>query len=342
MNSVELEARRVVETTLVPHTAFEHAVKRIEQCFNYQDDAGEPICAAILGESRTGKSRCLEESFDRHRKVRTKEGLNVPILRVKTPSKPTVKGLAELMLNALDDPRSLSGTENAKTLRLQKLMIGVGTRMVMIDEFQHFYDKGSHKIVHHVADWLKVLVDDCRIALVVAGLPTCRDILAQNEQLSGRFLSPMMMPRFDWVNYESRGEFEAILEAFYASISRHFSLPRLDTREIAFRCYCGTGGLIGYLTKFLRQAVWNALDARKTTIELSDLEQALDEAVWTGNTPVLYNNPFSRAFNATPTESLLSKVKKVGTRPEDEELPEKPRRSAGRRRHDLSSVLKGN
>ena len=45
-----------------------------------------------------------------------------------------------------------------------------GTRMVMIDEFQHFYDRGKRQIMHNVADWLKVLIDDTRTMLVVAGL----------------------------------------------------------------------------------------------------------------------------------------------------------------------------
>ncbi len=173
--------RSIVDNTLVPHTAFEQASSRIEQCFAYADGASEPICIAVVGESRTGKSRVLEECFATHPQARDSEGLNIPILRVKTPSKPTVKGLAELMLRAMNDPRFDAGTENAKTIRLQTLMKNAGTRMVMIDEFQHFYDKGLHKVMHHVADWLKILVDDCKVALVVAGLPSCRAVLDQNE-----------------------------------------------------------------------------------------------------------------------------------------------------------------
>src|SRR5690554_3812150 len=143
MNNV----RNIVENTLVPHTAFERARTRLEQCFDYAQTASEPICIALVGESRTGKSRVLEECYASHPSIRDSEGLNTPILRVKTPSKPTVKGLAELMLRAMGDPRFDAGTENAKTIRLQTLMEHSNTRMVMIDEFQHFYDKGSHKVM---------------------------------------------------------------------------------------------------------------------------------------------------------------------------------------------------
>jgi hypothetical protein len=297
----------------VPHTAFERASSRIEQCFHYADRAVEPICIALVGDSRTGKSRVQEECFAAHPQERKSEGLLVPILRVKTPSKPTVKGLAELMLQAMSDPRFYAGTENAKTIRLRTLMRNAGTRMVMIDEFQHFYDKGSRKVMYHVADWLKILVDDSRVALVVAGLPECQAVLDQNEQLAGRFLTPILMPRFDWKLADHRAEFTGILAAFHESISKCFDMPKLDSADMAFRCYCGTGGLIGYLTKFLRQAVWNALDDNRRTISLGDLAIAHDQAVWTQNGPVQLPSPFSHSFVPVPSQDLLAKIVRIGT-----------------------------
>lgn len=333
----------LVEATLVPHTAFEDATRRLEQCFSYANGTSEPICLALIGESRTGKSRALEECFFRHPKIRNADGLTVPILRVKAPSKPTVKGLAELMLRALEDPKFDSGTENAKTIRLQRLMREAGTVMVMIDEFQHFFDKGSRKIMHHVADWLKTLVDDCKVALVVAGLPTCRAVLDQNEQLAGRFLSPVIMPRFDWHDDIHREEFIAILHAFQESIGSEFDFPYLHGSEMAFRCYCGTGGLIGYLTKFLRQTVWNALDANTRIITLKDMLHAHDQAVWVKDGLPQFPSPFSKDFIVQqPADDLIARVKSIGI---PIEPPPSPRtsgpRSAAKEAHSSQSVLKG-
>lgn len=305
--------RTIIETTLIPHTAFENALLRLEQCFNYANGTLEPICIALVGESRTGKSRALEECFLRHPRVRQLAGLNNPILRVKIPSKPTVKGLAELMLRALGDPKAHTGSENTKTMRLQSMMASTGVLMVMLDEFQHFYDKGSHKVMHHVADWLKILVEDAKVALIVAGLPSCRAVIDQNEQLAGRFLSPLFMPRFDWLNSSDREEFIAILGAFQESMGQHFDLPVLDGPEMAFRCYCGTGGLIGYLSKFLRQAVWNALDADTKIITLSELLQAHDQSVWAKDGPIGLPNPFDKSFSTSVTDDLVARIKRIGT-----------------------------
>jgi len=319
----------VVDNTLVPHSAFETARKRLEQCFRNADSAMEPVCIAVVGESRTGKSRVLEECFTKHPQRRESEGLFIPILRVKTPSKPTVKSLAELMLRGMSDPKFDKGTENAKTARLQTLMQNTGTRMVMIDEFQHFYDKGSHKVMHHVADWLKILVDDSKVALVVAGLPSCSAVLDQNEQLSGRFSAPIRMPRFDWKIGDHREEFIGILGAFQETLGAHFDLPTLDSEEMAFRCYCGTGGLIGYLTKFLRQAVWNAIDATRKEISLDDLNAAHEEAVWMRDGLREITNPFSRRFLASPSDDLLARVIRLGTAVSQVSTASPRRRRAG-------------
>lgn len=333
-----LNPRNIVDCTLVPHTAFDRASSRLGQCFDYADGAAEPICIAVTGESRTGKSRVLEECFTLHPQERKPDGLNVPILRVKAPSKPTVKGLVELMLRSMSDPTFSAGTENAKTIRLLTLMKNTGTRMVMIDEFQHFQDKGSRRIMHHVADWLKILVDDSKVALVVAGLPSCSAVISQNEQLAGRFLAPILMPRFDWKIDSHREEFVGILGAFQESIGQLFDLPRLDSAEMIFRCYCASGGLMGYLTKFLRQAVWDAIDGERKQITLEHLAVAHQSAVWCRAELSDISRPFSRSFIPLPSEDLLAKVMHVGT-PVEVVSPPKRGRPRARQPESLQQAL---
>jgi len=307
------QLRNIIDNTLVPHTAFQMASSRLEQCFMSADGASEPISIAIVGESRTGKTRALEEFSVAHPAQRQNDGLCVPILRAKAPSQPTVKGLVEVMLRALKDPRADKGTEQARTARLMELVKGAQTRAVMIDEFQHFYDKGTHRVIHHVADWLKTFVDDAKVVLIVAGLPTCMSVITQNEQLAGRFLSPIRMPRFDWTDDEEREEFIAILAAFNEALSRHFEVPRLDTEEMGFRFYCGTGGLMGYLTKLLRCAVWNAVDAKREKIALRNLDEAHMQSVWDKKGLSSIPRPFGREFSTAPTEELLRIVSSIGT-----------------------------
>lgn len=314
----------IIENTLIPHSAFENVRHQLNQCFSYANSKSEPVCIAVIGESRTGKSRSLEETMYAHPAARGREGLDTPILRVTTPSLPTVKGLVGLMLRALGDPLFDKGTEIARTIRLQTLMRTCSTVMVMIDEFQHFYDKGRHKVMHYVADWLKILVDETRVALVVAGLPTCQAVIEQNEQFAGRFIAPIFLPRFDWQREDHREEFCAILAAFHEALSKHYDVPAFHNEELAFRFYCGTGGLMGYLTKFLRQAAWNAHQANAKSISLRDLAVAHDLAMWSKDGLAGMPSPFSRDFQFGPSDALLAAVRQIGT-PTPAEVPSRRR-----------------
>ncbi|MBA3014898.1 MAG: TniB family NTP-binding protein [Proteobacteria bacterium] len=326
----QISTKYLIETTIVPHTAFDNATQRIAQCLNYSDEASEPIGIALIGESRTGKSRLLEDFECQHNPTRDENGINKKIIRVKTPSKPTVKSLVELMLREIKDPIFTNGTENSKTIRLKCLMNKTGIKMVMIDEFQHFYDKGSHKVMHHVADWLKILVDDSKVSLVVAGLPTCKTVIDQNEQLAGRFMAPIILPRFDWSKDTQREEFIGILDAFQQIMEKYFNTPKFSNQEMSFRFYCATGGLIGYLTKLLRQTVWDALDSGDNIIKLKNLSQAYAKSIWTHEHP----NPFDDAFSDQPTEFILSQIQKIGAHEPEEPGSESATIKSGRKRRN--------
>jgi len=313
-----MDRRAVIETTLVPHTAFLNAKTRIEQCFFYGKSSPEPICIAIIGESRTGKSRLVEEVSEPWKKTRSKEGLYVPALRVKTPSKPTVKGLVTHMLKYMEDPNYDKGTEILKSIRLGTLMRNAGCQMIILDEFQHFYDRRRNTISEEVADWLKIFVEEAKVSLVVAGLPNCKAVIDQNEQLSGRFVEPIKMPRFSWADDQSRDEFIGILDAFSQSMSNYFSIPDLADEDMAFRVYCATGGLVGYVSKLLRQAVWDACDEERTNITLEALEEAHRKSLWKEWAIAGVSSPFSRVFALSPTSKVLATVAKIGTAPEPE------------------------
>ena len=196
----------------------------------------------------------------------------------------------------------------------------------MTDEFQHFYDKGSRKVMHHVADWLKNVADEAKTALVVSGIETCRAVLDQNEQLAGRFLAPAVMPRLIWTNDDHREEFVAILDSFDVAMSAHFDTPRLATEEMAFRFYSGTGGLIGYLAKTLRQTVWDAIDRNSRVITFEDIGRAHKSAVWSHEAFGSYQ-PFSRRARVAPTADLLAAIGAIGTPKEVRETRRRPARS---------------
>jgi hypothetical protein len=308
------EVLGLVDRILVPHSAFQGGLKRMFQCYAYaKAGAIEPVCIALIGESRTGKSRCVEAFMQELPSIRLDDGIQVPVMSLVVPSRPTVKSLAELGLRSLGALDWHRGTENAKTSRLATLMRECRVMVLVLDEFHHFYDKGSHRVQHHVADWLKNLVGETKVVLLVSGLPTLQAVIDQNEQLAGRFASPILMPRFDWFDENHRSEWFAILSAFTEGLGSAFDLPAMDSDDMALRIYCATGGLMGYLTKTLRQAVWNAAGDGCKVITLRDLEVAHQQAVWSTERLSAVQSPFDRSRLVYPSADLIAQTKLIGT-----------------------------
>src|SRR5271157_2910418 len=131
------------------------------------------------------------------------------------------------------------------------------------------------------------------------------------------------------------GEFIGILQAFHGVLSQHFQTPEFQQEAMAFRFYCATGGLIGYLTKILRRSVWHAAATEKREITLEDLCNAHEKAVWCGRIPQRLPRPFARNFKLIVTVDLLREVSLIGTVhvPADESdiPPAKPARSERRK-----------
>lgn len=326
--------RTIVEQILIPHAAFKKAADRIEQCFLFAEGKGETEGMAVLGESGTGKTTLLKNFSANHQSRQDDNGREVPVLFVSTPSAPTPKALAGVMLTGLGVADAELGTENYRTNRLKRLMKETKTRVVIIDEFQQFYDRGKRKVMHHAADWLKGLIDQTRTTLIIAGLPTAMTVIDSNEQLTRRFLAPIELPRFSWRVEWQRIELQDILNAFYEAIASEFDLPNLASDEMAFRLYCATGGLMGYLSKLLKQTLRNASINNRRIITLEDFNIAHTEAIWSSQRIAGLPLPFASDFTASETVELLDAVGKIGTVP----TPQEPARRLQKRKSKETSV----
>lgn len=302
-----------VSSVLVPHADYKAAARRIQQVYRRSERAPEPVCIGVFGESRTGKTRLVSELERLYPRVRHTDFLEVPVFRVATPSRPTVMALLESMLQALGDPKFNSGKQCEKLTRLIKLLRAAKTRIVIVDELQHFIDKRSTIIAHEAADTLKIIADEAKVGLVTAGLARSERVIRENEQLDGRFLSPIRMTRFDWCKAAQRKQFVGILMSFHRSVSRFVDMPDFDNREIAFRIYVGCGGLIGYVAKFLEQLVWNVGESRKKSVTMKDLSRAYFESVAKDKDANSELQPFHKRFRVDPeNQDILALAKQVG------------------------------
>lgn len=300
------------EKILVRHTAFVNGLRALEQAYNNAPNIKDPIGYYICGESRSGKSRLAEEFYLAHPISRTETGIEVPVLCVTVPSKPTVKGLAAEILRKLNDPMPDKGTEQNMTARLKILLRGCKVRVLILDEAQHFVDKSSkYTLIHEVSDWLKILLSNTKVVTVIAGLEYARMILSQNEQLRGRFANSINLPRFSWEEPKSRAEFIGLVTGFSELLSEEFTIPNLGSNEMALRLYMASGGLTGYVFNILRKTVWNVIQDGKTEITLEDLDLGYKEMLSIEDQHQI--SPFARNFDSKDVHAF-QRASMVGRR----------------------------
>jgi len=131
--------------------------------------------------------------------------------------------------------------------------------------------------------------------------------------LMGRFSAPILMPRFDWQSDVLRNEFIAILGAFNESLQEHYDLPCLSNQNMAFRFYCATGGLFGYLVRILNSVVVKASEQNTLVITLDDIAAAHLESIYNKAFVSAETAPFHPDFNVQPTINILQKVSQIGS-----------------------------
>ena len=163
-------------------------LNRLEQCVKHVEGATEPICIAVIGNSRTGSSKAVEEFCCRHSREGIAGGRTIPVVRVCSPKRPAIKGMAQLMLNAIGANHDPKGATDKKALQLTRLLKKHKTRVSVIEQFHHFVDCDNGRATLEATDWLKELADSLNIMLCVSGLESCRAAIRQNEQFASRFV----------------------------------------------------------------------------------------------------------------------------------------------------------
>jgi Bacterial TniB protein len=310
-NDIE-ELRGLVGRIRVMTPNFESGMSKLNQWMSGAK-AGSYVCSLILGESGTGKTVLLEMFAAKHPAARDGDGIVRPVMFVETPHHPTVIAVLEAMLRALGDPRPEKGSRTQKMVRLEKLLAEQGVKLILLDDLQHMVDKNQNVVLYDSAECLKEIMVNNRVGIIGSGLVDSELVVKSNEQLKRRFVAPFRVPRFDWSDADSQDVFLGVLREFRAQLSM-FELPRLEGDEMSLRMYLATGGLIDFVAKILRQAIWNALDKGTRRIAMPDLGAARNDALF--EVESLSDNPFDANFNLRKNglAEKLASAKKINQR----------------------------
>lgn len=274
---------------VLEYPGFASAVRRLAKAHGRFRKTRAAHGLAFVGQSGSGKTTVIDY-YARNFPFREHEtGRHMPVVKVLTPESPTVKTLAHAFLDAMAVPDLAKGSAQDMTNRFIEYVRRCGVEMLIIDEFQHFLEGGRDtKKARSVSDWLKNLLSECQVVVVLVGLPKSILALNINEQLRRRFGAAHEMKPFGYVTAHEQRDFQDLL----ANLQTCLPCPcvALDTPEIAGRFYFGSMGLIDYVIKILDGAVSAGGSGPSGKLVLGDFAQAFREEVWNACPDAL--NPF--------------------------------------------------
>jgi DNA transposition AAA+ family ATPase len=278
-----------VENILIKHPQVNKIVEKIKACHQDSKRSIEPKCLFITGLSGCGKTTIARYYEGLHPRKITKEGSEVPVLSAKMFAPATVKNIASGLLYSLGDPMADKGTITSQTIRLYTLIKNCKVELIIIDEFQHLIDRDSDKILKVASDWIKNLLNETGVPMIVIGMPNSVRILKANAQLERRFRTQMKLLAFNWNTAEDRGQFMTLLKFIEKALPLK-EPSRLCSHETAFRIFCASRGIISNVMKIVRGAAILAIKSDYANITLDTLALAYGDEMIANE--IISGNPF--------------------------------------------------
>ena len=289
---VAIEDRiQMVEKLYIHFPRNQAALNAIKDCHSHAQLSKESEGMLIQGDTGAGKTTVVKLYMKDYPRNVTEEVTIVPVLYANVPVPATCKSLVTTLLKAIGDPAADRGTQISQTLRLKRYMEACKVELLILDEFQHFQDRDSLKVLKTVSDWLKVLMDETSVPIVLAGLPYSHTILdsENNEQLRRRFAVRIELEAFRFNTSRGRQDFRRFLNIIDEKLPLAESSDLADPGT-ALCIYEATNGVVAHVMKLLRRATVIALGSKteKLTIEILSLAYEQRLAANNPNKP----NPF--------------------------------------------------
>lgn len=261
---------------------FDQILEDIDRCHDSPNIKGDddPDCLLLTGDTGAGKTTIYKTYAQNYPIQETEEGNIVPIIHAVTPSAATIKGLVTVLLKQLGDPLHDKGTTISKTIRLYDLLADCQVELIFLDEFHNFKDLDSDKVLRNVCDWLKNLILNTKIPIVLFGKEGSENILkADNFHLSRRINYRHRLVPFPRLDTDPSPE---SFRKFLSEVESKLPLAiksGLAEQSLADRIYYATDGTIGHVMTLIRKGATHAIDQDLDQLDLDILGFIYDKHI---------------------------------------------------------------
>jgi hypothetical protein len=275
---------------IVLHPRFREAVALLEHCHKASKQAGEPVCGALLGSSGVGKTSVVDHYRRLHPPEETETASRQPVLKVSVQPDASPKGIASDLLLALGDPAWSAGTVQTLTNRAVKLLKHCGVELIVLDEFHHLFDVDRAKVMTKASQWLKVLIVNTAIPIVVCGMPEAEYVL-RAEHTERRFKQRLTLRCFTWRTPQGQREFCGMLKKLDDTLPLAQASGLADA-NLAGRFYLACRGVPDYLMTLVRGGAAEAIRRGNEQIAIDDLARVYERCLSQQRVLAEQQNPF--------------------------------------------------
>ncbi|AOE86749.1 TniB family NTP-binding protein [Pseudomonas sp. TCU-HL1] len=218
---------------------------------------GIPTSTVISAPSGAGKTTLLNyfhDQFEAESEELTAEGVRriIPVIYLSVPPKVTIKDLAKAILEKLH-VFGVKGDTVDLTRMVIKNLKTCQTRAILLDEIQLFAKHNPAKSVEDAADWLRNLLDQINIAVIVAGTPECKEFIYGSSLLARRY---PYLATLGYFNFDDSPECDYTitlkeLDKKMYSIGNLHKGAHLTDSGIRIPLYVATSGNLEYIRQIL-------------------------------------------------------------------------------------------
>jgi hypothetical protein len=294
------EARKIINSTFIDYKQIGNVLQTLELRLEVgrRTEAGDfestqAKLTALVAESGTGKSAVVKR-FLKSEQVRKMTAEGERILHVKVPAQANIKTCTTSFLRGLGDPLAdRHSTTGRNSDRIVRLLRDLNYRFIVVDEFQHLVNEHSSKTPREVSDWLKVLLDEAGVPVLLVGLDTSLLALRGNQQLERRMTKVIRMKPMVWDRGEGAQEFRYFLREFERAMIMLPEASNLSEPRLAHAIHKATGGYVGRVAQLMAEAIEITLlrDSGPRSMTRDDLADAFDGLGFETSNPFHSNLP---------------------------------------------------
>jgi hypothetical protein len=277
------ELRRAIEQCKLPHQRFSEHYEWLSDRIADAFDGFTPRVECVLGPSRVGKSILMEALSVDHPEVRVDGVRRVPVLYMPLSGAISPKSFPTLVLEALRVPVRRRAVTADLELHAAEQLQRLGTKVLLLDEASHFVEPAARILPRAAGDMLKVLSDRAQLSIFMTGIPRLRLLIDSNDQLRQRAAAIREFAPYDFSQPNERRAFAQCVKTYSDMFTARGWPIDMEFEALAKNCYLHCGGLVGSLSKFMRELCIRPRGEQPRPLSLDDCRTASGRAGGTRN-----------------------------------------------------------